>query len=91
MSAKDQVLNTRISARDLEVLKRAAEFDGLSTSAFVTRAAVREAEATLARADRTVVPADLFESIMATLDVPNEAPRLRRAFQNNPALQSNPA
>ncbi len=91
MSAKDQVLNTRISANDLEVLKRAADLDGLSTSAFVTRAAVREAEAVIARADRTSIPADLFESIMATLDVPDEAPRLRRAFQNNPAFRGNPA
>ena len=33
---KDQVLNTRISARDLDVLKRAAELEGVSTSAFVT-------------------------------------------------------
>jgi len=36
---KNQVLNTRISARDLDVLKRAAELEGISTSAFVTRAA----------------------------------------------------
>lgn len=85
MSAKDQVLNTRISASDLEVLKHAAELDGLSTSAFVTRAAMREAQATIARADRTPIPAELFESIMATLDVPDEAPRLRRAFEKHPA------
>lgn len=91
MPAKDQVLNTRISARELELLKRAANLDGLSTSSFVTRAAVREAEATIARADRTAIPADLFDSIMATLDVPDEAPRLRRAFHNNPASQINPA
>ena len=40
---KDQVLNTRISASDLDVLKRAAALAGVSTSAFVTEAALREA------------------------------------------------
>lgn len=55
---KDQVLNTGISARDLNVLQRAAEFEGVSTSAFVTKAALRDAEMLLARSDRTVVPAE---------------------------------
>ena len=77
---KDQVLNTRISARDLDVLKRASELEGVSTSAFVTKAALREAEVLLARSDRTVMPADMFASVMASLDVPEPAPRLSEAF-----------
>lgn len=80
---KNQVLNTRISARDLDVLKRAAELDGLSTSAFVTRAALRDAELLLARTDRTVMPAAMFASMIATLDVPDDAPRLREAFERH--------
>ncbi|MCB2412793.1 DUF1778 domain-containing protein [Demequina sp. TTPB684] len=77
---KDQVLNTRISTRDLDVLKRAAELEGMSTSAFVTRAALRDAELLLARSDRTVMPAETFASVMASLDVPDAAPRLSEAF-----------
>ncbi|NTV39387.1 MAG: DUF1778 domain-containing protein [Demequinaceae bacterium] len=77
---KDQVLNTRISARDLDVLKRAAELEGVSTSAFVTKASLRDAEVLLARTDRTAMPADMFASVMASLDVPDEAPRLSEAF-----------
>jgi len=77
---KDQVLTTRISACDLDALKRAAEIEGVSTSAFVTRAAVRAAEVLLARSDRTVMPADMFASVMASLNVPDAAPRLSEAF-----------
>jgi uncharacterized protein (DUF1778 family) len=77
---KDQLFNIHVAAHDLDVLKRAAEFEGLSTSVFVTRAALREAELLLASADRTIVPADMFASLMASLDEPVEAPRLSEAF-----------
>lgn len=77
---RGQVLSTRISARDLDAIKRAAELDDMSTSAFVTRAALREAETVLARNDRTLMPADMFASLMESLDTPDAAPRLRKAF-----------
>ena len=46
---KDQVLNTRISASDLDVLKRAAALAGVSTSAFVTRDSLSPLPAASAR------------------------------------------
>lgn len=81
--SKDQVLSTRISPHDHEVLKRAAEIEGVSTSAFVTRATVRDAEVLLTRSDRIVTPADMFASVMASLDVPDAAPRLSEAFASH--------
>ena len=74
------MLFTRISARDLDVLKRAAELEGVPTSAFVTKAALRDAEVLLARSDRTVMPAGMFACLMASLEVPDAAPRLSEAF-----------
>ena len=77
--SKDQMLNARITARDLDALKRAAELAGVSTSAFVTRAALREAELTLAQQDRTVMPREMFDAVIASLDIADDAPRLRAA------------
>lgn len=80
MTTKDQVLNVRIAAADLATLREAAEIEGLSTSAFVTRAALREAGPLTARADRTVLPAATFDALMTSLDTPDGAPRLREAL-----------
>jgi uncharacterized protein (DUF1778 family) len=80
---KDQVLNTRISATDLDVLKRAAVLAGKSTSAFVTEAALRDAEILLMSMDTTLMPAEQFAELVRTLDIPDPAPRLAQAFRDN--------
>lgn len=85
MTTKDQVLNVRIASADLAMLKEAAEIEGLSTSAFVTRAALREAGPLIARADRTVLPAATFDALIESLDTPDAAPRLREAFARHGA------
>lgn len=41
---------------------------------------MRDAEVLLARSDRTVMPTDMFASVMDSLDVPDAAPRLSAAF-----------
>jgi uncharacterized protein (DUF1778 family) len=83
--AKDHVLNARISGADLELLKRAAELSGMSTSSFVTQTALREAELLTASVDVTVMKAEQFAALMASLDDPDPAPRLAKAFRENPA------
>jgi len=57
----------------------AAQIQHLSVSAFVLQAASGEAARLLARAEHTVMPAEQFDSIMASLDEPDEAPNLARA------------
>ncbi len=47
-----------------------------SQAAFVLSAAAAAADRVLARSDHTVMPADQFDSLMASLDVPDEAPNL---------------
>lgn len=49
----------------------------LSVSAFVLQAASVEAGRVLARAESVVVPAEQFDALIASLDAPDPAPRLR--------------
>jgi uncharacterized protein (DUF1778 family) len=58
---------------------QAAGLLGQSVSAFVLSAASSAADIVLARADTTVMPAEQFEDLMRSLDVADDAPRLRAA------------
>jgi uncharacterized protein (DUF1778 family) len=58
------------------VLRQAAQAQHTSISAFVLDAATTAADVVLARADRTLMPADQFDGLMAALDEPDEAPAL---------------
>jgi len=57
-------------------IAEAAELLGESVSAFVVRSARAEAERVLATADRTIMPAEQFDLIIASLDEPEEVPAL---------------
>jgi uncharacterized protein (DUF1778 family) len=46
---------------------------------FVIRSARAEADRVLARADQTIMPADQFDALMASLDEPDPAPLLTGA------------
>lgn len=58
------------------LISRAAAAEQLSVSAFVLGAAVREAERVLGRADQTLMPAEQFDALVASLDAADRAPRL---------------
>lgn len=62
-----------------ERISRAAHARDLSVSAFVLGAATREADRVLGRADQTLIPAEQFDALVASLDRADPAPRLERA------------
>lgn len=80
---KTERLAARVTPAELDTIQRAAELEHLSPSAFMVRSALLEAEEVLTRADVTYMPPEQFQQVMATLDTPDEAPRLAQAFREN--------
>ena len=80
---KTERLAARVTPDELATIRRAAEIERLSPSAFMVRSALWEAEDVLTRADITYMPLEQFNEVVATLDIPDEAPRLARAFREN--------
>lgn len=58
-------------------IARAAALKQMSVSAFVLGAAGREADRVLGREDITLMPAEQFDELIASLDAPEAAPKLR--------------
>jgi uncharacterized protein (DUF1778 family) len=81
MAPKSERFTVRVDPVDLEAFTRAARFERLSVSEFVIRAVRAEAEDVLTREDRTLMPQADFERLVATLDIPDEAPQLAEAFR----------
>jgi uncharacterized protein (DUF1778 family) len=79
MPAKTDRIETRVSADEKRQIDRAAALEGRTVSAFIVSAAVERAHEVLATRDATIVPADYFDRLLAAIDVPDSAPRLRRA------------
>jgi uncharacterized protein (DUF1778 family) len=65
----------------------AAALRRVSVSAFVLEAAGREADRVLGQADQTIMPAAEFDALVASLDVADPAPRLRKAAQQDRAFR----
>ncbi len=66
-------------------ISRAATLQRVSVSAFVLGAARREADRVLREVDESVMPAAQFEELMASLDVADAAPRLRKVARRKRA------
>jgi uncharacterized protein (DUF1778 family) len=79
MATKTERIEMRTDPDTGARITQAAELTHTSVSAFVLDAAAAAADRVLARSDHTVMPADQFDSLMASLDVPDEAPNLARA------------
>jgi uncharacterized protein (DUF1778 family) len=62
-----------------ELIRRAAELSRASTSQFIIAAAVDRAEAVVARADVTLMPAVQFDAMIEAIDRANPMPNLARA------------
>jgi uncharacterized protein (DUF1778 family) len=76
---KTERIELRADQVSAQAIARAAQLQRLSVSAFVLQAASCEADRVLARTEHTVMPAEQFDHMMASLDTPDEAPNLARA------------
>ena len=76
MGAKTERIEVRADETSKERISEAAELLGEPVSAFMVRSARAEADKVLARAHRTVMPAEQFDLLIASLDEADEAPEL---------------
>jgi uncharacterized protein (DUF1778 family) len=79
MATKTRRIEMRTDPDSEGRIVQAAGLLGQSVSTFVLSAASSAADAVLARADTTLMPAERFDSLMRSLDVADEAPSLRAA------------
>jgi len=76
MARKTERIKIRADPDSAARITQAAQAQHATVSAFVLDAATAAADLVLARADRTLMPADQFDGLMAALDEPGEAPAL---------------
>lgn len=79
MAAKAERLEARLTSTERKQIEQAAALAGESVSSFVVLAALERAEILVREQASTVVPAAYFDQLVASLDEPEEAPRLARA------------
>jgi uncharacterized protein (DUF1778 family) len=79
MTAKTRRIEMRADPDSEARIAQAAAAMHQSISAFVLSVAVREADVVLARADTTLMPAEQFDTLMSSLEVPDDAPGLLEA------------
>jgi uncharacterized protein (DUF1778 family) len=77
---KTERIELRVSADDKDAIASAAELEHTSMTEFVRKAVLDRVQLVSARADRTLMPADQFDALIASLDAPDDAPALARAF-----------
>lgn len=78
---KSERLELRVSKSDRALIEEAAEAVQESVSDFTRSAALTQAERVLARANVTLMEAEQFDALLQSLDEPDEAPTLARAFK----------
>lgn len=76
MPIKDKRIEIRVDAESVDHIVRAAELVREPVSVFIRRAADERAGQVLAREQITVMAADQFDVLMASLDVADEASAL---------------
>jgi uncharacterized protein (DUF1778 family) len=79
MAAKAERLEARLTSTERKQIEQAAALAGESVSSFVVLAALDRADILVRERASTVVPAAYFDRLVASLDEPEEAPRLARA------------
>ncbi|MCL2454600.1 MAG: DUF1778 domain-containing protein [Micrococcales bacterium] len=77
--ARSRRIEARIDPESDDVIAHAAALTHESKSAFMVRTAREAAERVLARADVTLMPAEQFDQMMASLDDAEPLPVLARA------------
>ncbi|MCA1671094.1 MAG: DUF1778 domain-containing protein [Actinobacteria bacterium] len=83
MPSKTERLEICVDAATKARIEDAAARLGQSASVFVIDAATAEADRVLARAEATVMPAEQFDTLLAALDMPDEAAALARLAQRD--------
>lgn len=81
MSTKNDRLEMRVSKADRALIEDAAEHLDESVSDFTRNAALRRAEKVLARMNVTLMPAEQFDALLESLDIADDAPALKKAFE----------
>lgn len=79
MATKAERLEARLTPPQRKQIEQAAALAGESVSSFVVLAALDRADITVRDQASTVVPATYFDQLVASLDEPEEAPKLARA------------
>ena len=79
MATKTRRIEMRADPDSEERIVQAAGLVGQSVSGFVLAAASSAADAVLARADTTLMPAEQFDGLLRSLDAADPAPNLRAA------------
>jgi uncharacterized protein (DUF1778 family) len=80
MPTKSERFHFRLTPDGREVIREAAALEDIDETEFVRRSAEDRARSILGRAEHTVMPAAQFDSLLASLDTPDYAPNLARAF-----------
>lgn len=78
--SRTERIELRVSADDKDAIAAAAAMEHATTTEFVRDAVLRRVQHIRARADRTLMPAEQFDALVAALDVPDATPNLARAF-----------
>ncbi len=79
MATKSERIEIRTTPDDGALINEAAKIRNQTVSAFVVQAATSEAGRVLGRAAHTIMPAEQFDLLMASLDEPDDAEVLARA------------
>ena len=79
--ARTERLEVRLTPEERERIEHAVALGGRSLSSFVVEAAVARADAEIRRWEVTVLPADFFDEIMATVDTAEPPPALVAAYE----------
>lgn len=88
MTTMTKRFEARVDEATDELITKAAELLHVTKSAFVTGAARAEAEKVVARANVTLMAPDLFDTLVASLEVPDDAPELAEKLSRLPRLIS---
>ncbi len=76
----DKRIEVRVSAADKAAIASAAALEEASPTEFVRRAVLVRVRVALARSDYTLMSAEEFDRLIASLEIPDEAPNLAKAF-----------
>ncbi|MGH3502234.1 MAG: DUF1778 domain-containing protein [Nocardioidaceae bacterium] len=78
--SKTQRIELRVSVDDKDSIAAAAAMEQTTTTEFVRDAVLGRVQHVRGRADRTLMPAEQFDALVAALDVADDTPSLARAF-----------
>lgn len=87
MATLSKRFEARLDEETDEAISRAASLLQMTKSAFVTRAARDEAERVLARGDVTLMAPEVFDRLMESLDMPDDAPELADRLSRLPRIR----